>query len=253
MYVHKESNHPKPIIENLPNMIQNRLSSISSDSNQFNKEVHLYNKALKDAGYENADLKFEEPRNRTRKRVRKIYYFNPPFSKNLQTNVTKTFNGILAKHFPKDHILHKVMNKNNNKISYSTTPNMGQIIAGHNKKLLREHYEQVEKDKNNDKPPPKTCNCNNPQSCPLDGKCLMKDIIYKAEVTADNTDLKNYIGLTATTFKVRHSNHKTSTNNPNSKQSITLSTYIWKLNARSEMMSKCRHQAKFTLERFPPK
>ena len=124
----------------------------------------------------------------------------------------------------------------------------------------------------------------------------MKDLIYKAEVTAENTEMKNYIGLTATTFKVRHSNHKTSANNPHSKQSTTLSTYIWKLkneqknprtkfsmlkqsksftpeigkchlcitekmeilkfdskkllNARSEMMSKCRHKAKFTLEKF---
>ena len=48
-------------------------------------------------------------------------------------------------------------------------------------------------------------------------------------MSADNTETKNYIGLAATTFKVRYRNHKSSSNNPDSKQSITLSTYIWKL------------------------
>ena len=73
------------------------------------------------------------------------------------------------------------------------------------------------------------CNCRGNNICPLDGKCLLKDIVYNGKCSGDGVDAKNYIGLTATTFKVRHSNHKTAFKNENSLQSTTLSTYFWKL------------------------
>ena len=130
----------------------------------------------------------------------------------------------MAKHFPKEHILHKIINKNNNKIAYSTTPNMGQIIAGHNKKLLNDYYKENQQNIAADK----HCDCT-AEPCPVDGQCFKEDVIYKAEVSADNTETKNYIGLAATTFKIRYRNHKSSSNNENSKQSTTLSTYIWKM------------------------
>ena len=95
------------------------------------------NKAIGDAGYENVELKYEEPTPKKSKRLRKIYYFNPPFAKNMSSDLTKMFNHIMLKNFPKSHELHKLINKNNNKISYSCTPNMSMIIAGHNKKLLK--------------------------------------------------------------------------------------------------------------------
>ena len=103
---------------------------------------------------------------------------------------------------------------------------MGQIIAGHNKKLLQEYYEESEKEKIIIT---RTCNCRDKPSCPLQGKCLMRDIIYKGNISAENIDDKQYIGLTATTFKERFANHKKSLNTPKYAQSTTLSSYFWQL------------------------
>ena len=162
MYVHKDSNHPKNITDNLPTMIQNRLYNISSDESKFDQEKGIYNKAIADAGY-NHTLKYTEPTARKSRRVRKVYYFNPPFSKVMSSDLTKMFNQILISNFPKSHRLHKLLNSNNSKISYSCTPNMGMIIAGHNKKLLNEYYSSLNPVNNNTT----TCDFQNKQNCPL--------------------------------------------------------------------------------------
>ena len=134
----------------------------------------------------------------------------------------------MIKHFPKENILHKLINKNNTKIAYSCTPNMGQIISGHNKKLIREHYNKIEKASNPNKVE-RTCNCQRRNPCPLDGKCLLKDVLYKGVCSGDGVADKTYIGLTATTFKERYANHKMSFNNVKYKNETTLSSYFWKL------------------------
>ena len=71
-----------------------------------------------------------------RDRKRNIIWFNPPYSKNVQTNVAKTFLNLIKKHFPVNHNLHPVFNKGNVKVSYCRMPNMGSIINNHNKKIL---------------------------------------------------------------------------------------------------------------------
>ena len=53
--------------------------------------------------------------------------------------------------------------------------------------------------------------------------------MYKAEIVADGEPTKDYIGISATEFKVRYRNHKTAFNNEDSLQKTTLSTYYWKL------------------------
>ena len=136
------------------------------------------------------------------------------------------FNHIMIKNFPKNHDLHKLINKNNCKISYSCTPNIGMIIAGHNKKILKKYHEK----KNNRNPTiARLCNCRVRADCPLNGNCLKKDVLYKAKVSADDEPVREYTGLTATTFKVRHANHKTSFNDRKYCHSTTLSSYFWKM------------------------
>ena len=108
MHVHKDSNHPKNITDNLPTMIQNRLFKISSDESKFDQENGIYNKAIADAGY-NHTLKCTELTARKSFRVRKVYYFNPPFSKVMLSDLTKMFNQILISNFPKAHRLHKIL------------------------------------------------------------------------------------------------------------------------------------------------
>ena len=52
-------------------------------------------------------------------------------------------------------------------------------------------------------------NCRNRNKCPLDGKCLNKNIIYEAETTSNllNYKAKIYLGTAATNFKHRFNSH----------------------------------------------
>ena len=59
-----------------------------------------YEKALKESGYKNHTLKFSEEAANVgakKKRSRKILYFNPPWSRNVATNITKLFHGLIRK------------------------------------------------------------------------------------------------------------------------------------------------------------
>ena len=140
---------------------------------------------------------------------------------NIKTRVGSVFLKLLDKHFPKTHPLHKILNRHNVKISYRNTPNIKQIITSHNKKILQEEEKQ----------PELPCNCRNKNLCPMDGKCLNQNLIYQAKiVTAQpEPETHTYIGLTATTFKERLSNHKTSFNKEKYKNATTISQFIWSL------------------------
>ena len=48
----------------------------------------------------------------------------------------------------------------------------------------------------------RNCNCQSHEECPLQGSCLTKSIVYKAEVMLkESQEVKQYIGMTANTFK----------------------------------------------------
>ena len=76
--------------------------------------------------------------NNTKNRKRKIIWFNPPFRLHVSTNIGKKFFSLLGKHSPKTHHLHKLFNRNNVKVSYSSPPNFKNVINGHNKNILNE-------------------------------------------------------------------------------------------------------------------
>ena len=123
-------------------------------------------------------------------RPRNKLWFNPPYSADIETNVAKTFLKLIDKHFPKSHLLHKVFNRNNVKVSYSCTSNMRNLIKQHNAKILNETRKA-----NSD-----GCNCRKRNSCPLDGACLASGIVYKATVTTNIGQPKIYIGSTEHSF-----------------------------------------------------
>ena len=78
------------------------------------------------------------------------------------------------------------------------------------------------------------CNCRSgADSCPLEGKCLTRSLIYKATLKTDGETF-SYIGLTADTFKKRYSNHVCSFKNEKYKESTTLSQKIWELKESEE-------------------
>ena len=83
-------------------------------------------------------MKYQKPKKSGKKRKpRRILYFNPPFSKSVKTNVIKLFLGMIDKHFPKGHKLHKCFNRNTVKATYCTLPNMMVKIGNHNAKILK--------------------------------------------------------------------------------------------------------------------
>ena len=142
---------------------------------------------------------------------------------------------------------------------------------------------------------PRTCNCINKFTCPLNNNCLIENIVYQATITSNesNYEPKFYIGISESTFKKRFANHKKSFNIKKYEKDTELSKEYWKikeknytplvtwkiikkcspynpntkrchlclnekleiaqfqnntlLNKRSELVSKCRHETKYTL------
>ena len=154
--------------------IELRLSNNSANVNIFNKAAKPYNAALRTNGHKHQKRKARrksrqskpqshywrnkyttnekrDGKNKKRIRKRNIIWFNPPFSVNVATNIGKMFFGLLHTCFPTNNKLHKILNKNTVKLTYSCMQNMKQIISSHNKTVL-ESTKIKEKQG-------KTCNC----------------------------------------------------------------------------------------------
>ena len=199
-------------------MINKRLSSISCDSREFDRAKPDYEAALRKSGY-NTNLNFS-PRtntNRQRNRKRNITWYNPPFNRAVKKCIGKTFLSLIDKHFPPNHHLHKIINRNTIKIGYSCTKNIRNFITAHNSKVLKDN----EKHK-----PSRTCNCRSPPNCPLSGNCLTEAVVYKATATA-NAQTCTYIGGTEGPFKTRFNGHVSDFKLPNGRKKTTLSKHVW--------------------------
>ena len=295
LYIHRQSNHPPTIVQNLPASISRRLTDISNDNDVFTAAAPAYNDALRASGYSErlvylADRKTKSPGKR-RSRKRDVIWFNPPYSKSVATNIGQRFLRLVAKHFPKASCLHKILNKNTIKLSYSCMPNMAATISQHNAKILHPGPQEAEHGESN-----RTCNCRAKNSCPLNGQCLTRSVVYKATVTTDTDQV--YTGLTEGTFKQRFNNHQHSMRHQKYRTSTELSKFVWNLkdnntpyhidwpvhkranaysnktkrcslclaeklaisqarkssslNKRSELVSKCRHENKYYLSNFVP-
>ena len=123
LYINTSSNHPPSIIKQIPTSISRRLSNNSSNEEIFNTAKTEYETALKNSGY-SAPLSFTQRRPPKRQRKRNIIWFNPPYSKNVKTNIGKICIKLINKHFPRSSDLHKIFNRNTLKLSYSCTENM---------------------------------------------------------------------------------------------------------------------------------
>ena len=226
IYVNKSSSHPSSVIKRIPEIVSNRLSTLSSSKRDFDNNCQPYKDALKTAGYSN-NIEYEKKQENGRskhRRKRKALWWNPPFSLAVQTNLTKLFFKIIERGIPKNnHLLSKLFNKNSLKISYSCTENIGTVIARHNAKIMKE-FNSV------DNAMMRECNCQARNPCPLDGHCLVQSVVYRADVTTEHQDEhKFYLGLVSGKFKQRYANHLKSFRHERYKNETTLSTYIWQL------------------------
>ena len=223
-YINVDSNHPPNIIKNLPKMIEKRLSGISSSEAEFDGGKREYEQALEEAGYDNPRLSFK-PRDGQgvgRKRRRRIIWFNPPWAKNVEGNVAKWFNAIVARHFKKNTLFGRLFNKNNLRVSYSCTRNVQAIISASNRRVLNSGQQQEQQQQ-------KRCNCRRGVVCPAGGNCLAEGVVYEAKVSAENVPDRTYIGCSATSLKLRINNHRCDFRNAGRRNSTTLSAHVWSL------------------------
>ena len=105
LYVGSWSNHPPRVIKNIPVGINKRLFEISGGYPPY-LQVESEKCGYKDKLVWMEEGEFQQKNKRSRSK--KVIWFNPPYSVNVNTNVGKEYLGLLDKHFPKNNPLHKV-------------------------------------------------------------------------------------------------------------------------------------------------
>ena len=119
-YINVNSNHRPNIIKALPDNISKRINNISSDKGTFNNAAPSYNDVLSASGYKD-NLTYQQDLTPSKKvRQRKIIWFNPPYSMNVETNIGKTFLKLIDKHFQKP--------TSSTKYSTETMPKLATVV-----------------------------------------------------------------------------------------------------------------------------
>ena len=163
LYINRSSNHPPPIIPELPHSVNRRINVLSCDKKTFEAAAPTYNDALTRSNF-NTQLKYEQPDLNARtqhKRQRNVMWYNPPYSKNVKTSIAREFLQLIDKHFPPNNKLHKLFNRHTIRVSYSCSENMKSFINRHNKTILEKHNQQTTPTNTNDS---RLCNCRNQSS-----------------------------------------------------------------------------------------
>ena len=200
-------------------MISGRTSSTSGAPKGFDEAAQVYNTTLKTSGIQ-TEYRISENRSKTKNsRKKNMLWYNPPYSNNVATNVGKEFYQLIGKHFLPHHRLHKIINRNCIKMSYSCMPNIGDISSLHNKAILQQ---SDKKTKDEDK----QCNCRDRNTCLLEGSCKKGPIVYKATLTSQNKPMV-YYGSCETEFKITCNNRKQSFKFENKKHVTELSKAVW--------------------------
>ena len=113
--IHKDSNHPLSILNQIPISTEKRISTLSSNETIFNESKEIYQKALEKSGYRQT-LKYhpsnENVSNNKRNRKRNVVCFSPSFSANVKTKVGNYFLSLIREHFPPRDKFSKLFNHN---------------------------------------------------------------------------------------------------------------------------------------------
>ena len=108
-------------------------------------------------------------------------------------------------HFPKNHYLHKIFNRNSVKISYSSTKSVKTIINNYNKSIP------------GTKPSisTSTSNFRNKDACPLNRQCQIREVVYEGTLSSyqPTYEEKKYFCIEEESFKGRLCNHNLSLRN----------------------------------------
>ena len=241
-YVHVESNHPPIVTKCIGQGVNHRLNANSSSEAMFDAAKGPYQEALKRSGHTHT-LSYDPevaggatPRRRRRRKKNNIIWFNPPWCNSVTTDVGRKFLNLVDLCFPPSNPLSKIFNRKTIKISYSTMPSLGRILAGHNAKVITSKIPVVPKR------PWGNCSCprrtRDAGECPLGGECLAECIVYRAEVKVkvprgvvevEDAPGKTYLGLVEPEWKLRQGNHKQDFKTASRRDATCLSTHIWSL------------------------
>ena len=125
------------------------------------------------------------------------------------------------KHFPQNHQLYRIFNRNSVKVSYSCTRNMKTIINNHNKNIL------AMKPSINTS----TCNCRNKEGCPLNGQCQIGEVV--CEGNQENCKEKKYSEIAEEPFKGRLYNQNLSFRNEFYKNDTEFFKELWQIKMKN--------------------
>ena len=234
LYIHKHSNHPKSITNQIPKMISQMISDNSSNEEIFNRHKGVYEEALKRNGYKEK-MRYIPPkenemrprRKKKKERYPKKFFFNPPYNKQVFTNVGKRFLAIISKCFPKGSAWSGIFNRHTIKLSYSCTRNLASKISQHNAKVMNARKAPREAG----------CNCRNKDDCPIPNNCLAENVVYSAILETEGKAY-NYYGMTSQTFKKRFGQHKYDFKHEKGEDNGTaLSAKVWQLKKEEKKYS----------------
>ena len=180
-------------------MIEKRISTNFCNEIEFARSLPIYKQALRRADTRLSLLLTQIRSTQNLAATENATLFGSTSHSTIKFPPTsvKLFSTFYVNLFPPNHRLYKICNKNNIKLSYSCTPNMGNIVAAQYKELINQH---------NSPPKAQPCNSRNTESGPLLGYCREKNIIYQATVRSTNNTM-NYFGLCETDLKTRYYNH----------------------------------------------
>ena len=111
----------------------------------------------------NLKYKAQKEQRKKNNQNKKVTWFKPPHSKQVSTNIAKYFLNLLDQHFPKQHRLYKIFNRNNGKV--------------HAQKICPVLFHLPIKKYNSCTGNIKPCDCRKTDECPLNGQCLAQDIV----------------------------------------------------------------------------
>ena len=223
-YINIDSNHPRLLLKQIPNAVNQRINRQYSCKRIFEESKIIYDEAFKNSVFQGW-LEYVNPVNSSsngrsnssgthalvkigdtnnnhtnrwgKNRNRRVIWFNPPFCKLTNINIGKYFLNLLDKHFNRDNPLRRIFNRNTLKIIYSGTKNMYSILNNHSNTRLLD-----ELNRNSGGPDVASCNCRSKGECPLGGWCNLKNVVYQACISPKEHDGERvYIGISTGNWK----------------------------------------------------
>lgn len=141
--------------------------------------------------------------------------------------ISEIFFNLTHKHFSYSPTLNEIFNKNV-KVSYSYAKNIDQYISQHNCSILNKDLNNLQ---NSNIPATNECNCQKNKPYPLNGRCMTKSLVYKAEIKYDD-EVKFYVCSRENRWNSYFYHHQITLGKIKYRNSTALSKFFWKVKAR---------------------